>query len=739
MVLKLFSRWKHINLAFICILFFLFENTSLFGQGDSGTPKIEIIKTDLGRKRRFGEREVDELVGNVVLKHLNTTIYCDSAKIEGLKVNAFGNIVIEQDSLQIFGNTLTYDGTSKMAQINGNVVLDNNGKQLYTDEIIYDAFNKIANYTRNATLHNGQTQLKSRQGTYFVNTGEAIFKEKVVVVDPEVEIKTEYLKYNARENLAYFNVPTLLSFMENKSRIYTENGYYNMKTKIAVFDKKPQYEKGKTKSQARIMIMDGQTNEVKLFGEAYYQDSTQTAKADTIIQNSNTKESRLIGNAYFKNDKQEFRGKELTYNNETQTFKTVGRSKVVEGATSMEADDLKYDGVTGKGSAFGKFIYIDTVNKFTLNSDTAFYNKKTDFMKAFGGKVLITMKIEEDTLFITADTFSSIRAKVYYEKIRIQDSLYKASLADTLNKQDTGTVKKPAVNKKDKKNPPKPKPKVAPKKPEPPAPGKVEPKPDTTSLPKDSLIIKDSLDLYGSDSLDLSDTLSVATSDTSAKDDSSKLIMAWHDVRIYRKNLQSLTDSLSFSTADSIFRLYYEPIMWLDTTQLSGDTIHFAIKNQKVHRLDLIDNALIINTTDQLLFNQTQGRKISIFFEGDTLNHIFINGNVKTIYYDQDNERSYKGVIQATGSTMKIWFSKGEAVLSRLYDKVESSYSPMKSVDNDAIKLKGFKWEYDVRPKSKADLFLQRKLRTIKSTIIREQKPKTDEPPRKGIILDINE
>ena len=62
------------------------------------------------------------------------------------------------------------------------------------------------------------------------------------------------------------------------------------------------------------------------------------------------------------------------------------------------------------------------------------------------------------------------------------------------------------------------------------------------------------------------DSLQLQKKDTTKGADSSRYFLAFHHVRIYNDSLQSVCDSLFYSTKDSVFRLYL-------TTQSSGVAI----------------------------------------------------------------------------------------------------------------------------------------------------------------------
>ena len=81
------------------------------------------------------------LVGNVVLRHKDATMYCDSAKLyqEQNRFEGFGSVRIEQgDSLEITCNSIDYTGMNLLARLRESVVMNHGDNHLYTDSLDYD-------------------------------------------------------------------------------------------------------------------------------------------------------------------------------------------------------------------------------------------------------------------------------------------------------------------------------------------------------------------------------------------------------------------------------------------------------------------------------------------------------------------------------------------------------------------------------------------------------------------------
>jgi len=228
-------------------------------QDTSGNDRVQIDYADETVYLRRGRVEVQRLVGNVELRQDSIYVYCDSVTITNdTALVASGNVIIQQgDSLNVFADSLEYNTTIKEAHLYGEVVLESGEQRLFTDRLDYDLTTKVATYRNNATLTNGPTQLTSKIGYFYVNRDEAFFKDSVVVVDPEFVLRSDTLQYNTDLSLATFLGPTLIT--NDSTKIYCEDGFYDIDGKTAEFRQNAQYLRGAQEADADVIRYDGAT------------------------------------------------------------------------------------------------------------------------------------------------------------------------------------------------------------------------------------------------------------------------------------------------------------------------------------------------------------------------------------------------------------------------------------------------------------------------------------------------
>ena len=109
--------------------------------------KIILEQADFFKFDKALNPDVQRIIGNVIFSHDSAFLYCDSAYFnQNLNdVTAFGNIhIMISDTLNIYGDSLKYNGNTKIAHLLGNAKLVDNQTVLTSDTIIYDRKTRIA-------------------------------------------------------------------------------------------------------------------------------------------------------------------------------------------------------------------------------------------------------------------------------------------------------------------------------------------------------------------------------------------------------------------------------------------------------------------------------------------------------------------------------------------------------------------------------------------------------------------
>jgi lipopolysaccharide export system protein LptA len=209
-----------------------------------------------------------------------------------------------------------------------------------------------------------------------------------------------------------------------------------------------------------------------------------------------------------------------------------------------------------------------------------------------------------------------------------------------------------------------------------------------------------------SDSLYLhADTISAKTlTDTTGR--SFRLMKAYMGCRIFSDDLQAKCDSLAYSFQDSVIRMYYSPVLWSEENQLTADSIAIFTKNRQADRMELYNTAFVTSKFDSLRFNQIKGRKLTGFFTDNKLQRIEVEGNGESVYY-LDDKGKLVGVTHNKSSTIEIIVEKGKIQQITERQNPEGKLDPPLLNPPDKMKLPGFSWFDEIRPKKVSDIYLK--------------------------------
>lgn len=187
--------------------------------------------------------------------------------------------------------------------------------------------------------------------------------------------------------------------------------------------------------------------------------------------------------------------------------------------------------------------------------------------------------------------------------------------------------------------------------------------------------------------------------------DSARIFQAYHNVRIWSREMSGVCDSLVYSESDSMFRMYYQPILWSDSAQISADTLILFINNGELNRMHAIQNAFMIEQVVGEYYNQVSSRNMEAQFEDGSLKTVWAIGNAMTYYYILDDADAFIGLEEAMCSEIKAEFDS-TAELSQIvfYNQVDGKILPIEGLDPQKKRYKGFSWQISRKPYSKKSL-----------------------------------
>ena len=631
-------------------------------------------------------------VKNPTFRHDNATLTCDSAVFykDRNYFEAYRNVHINQgDTVNIYSDFLNYDGNKKLAHLSSNVRLVDLTSTLTTNILDYDMGLKYGTYLNGGKIVNKDVVLTSKRGYYFANTKDAYFRYNVVVVTPQSTVKSDTLRYNTLTNWTYFYGPTNIKGKDDN--LYTEDGAYNTKTENAYFGRKNLYTEGTKSLKGDSLYYNGKTGYGKAVRNIVFKDTSDKTLLRGQLGEYYKFDERVIvtKQAYFAmatKDSIKIAGKmmpdtlwlgadTLEAQKTLQKNLVILKKPIVKKDNEIGKDDekAKLEKEKEKSEARKEAAKVKTDTKATLNQPKDKKSSKKDKKQA--------KDFTNEPPQVKIDSIKLLRSKFVTDSLR-KDSvvIVQKKIADSVTNAKKVAVK--ANNTlKDSKIPSK-------------TPALK------TALKKDSVIAFNPAD-------------TVRT----------RVIKAYHDVRVFKSNMQARADSLFYTAADSVLRWYKNPILWSQGSQQTGDTIYVFFKNEKIHSFQVLKNSFAVNAeTDTTKFNQAKGTTTTGFFEDGNLKNMFIDGNAESIYFDKDDKNVYKNMNQTASSRIKFTFVDKELAKVTMFREIEGRTDPIEKLPKETL-LTGFIWKPELRPVSKADI--------IKGKPVKKSSTKNSKAPAK--------
>ncbi len=603
------------------------------------------------------------IAGNVKMKEGLTLFTCDSAAINELTrvMESFGNVHINQnDSINTYAQYLKYIGAERIAYLKKDVRLTDKKGTLFTQELEYDLKTNIGKYKNGGKVINGKTTLVSEEGVYYADTHDVYFKKKVHLTDPKYDIDSDSLLYNTQTQVVTFITATHIISKEGGD-IYTSSGNYDLKSGKAYFGN-------------RTVIKD----------------SNRIYVADNVAIDEKSKTAQLEGHAVIRDTVSGYTimGGQIYSNTETKSFLATRKPVLIfkgEGndSTFVSADTL-FSGISTVDKKGDKVVTkTDTLKTTTIISDSTVANSIFDDAVKGDTTALV---LKDSTVRLPPARDDILTDKTTVKK----DSLLTGAKKIFPKATDTAIAAAHRPNIPD-------------------SIGKAD------SIKKDTaLVISDSTARVDSSATDSALALSIGkklikkdTSIISVKKDSAiRFFLAFHHVRIFNDSLQSVCDSLYYSSEDSVFRLYKDPLVFSSKSQISGDTINLYTKNKKVDRVYVFDNGLLINEIKPNMYNQMGGRTLNGYFKDGTLDYMRVKGSpAESIFFPQDKDSAFTGMNRAKGDVIDIYFINKEVNKVKFINDVDGVLYPIRQIPDDQKYLNKFKWWESRRPKSKWELF----------------------------------
>lgn len=259
---------------FIVVIFLMSYNI----HAQKKTTTIHILNADVADYDERLGKNVQRLIGNVIMRQDSTYFYSDSAYYnEKTKFfDGFGNVHIEvNDSTDIFCKLLKYNGDKKFAELFHDVVLMDDSTVLNTEYMTYDRVKHLASYPNNGTITRNDKKIISEKGYYRDDIEVVYFRKDIIGTMPDYKIVSDTLVYDMGKEMMYFYGPTTIYNGDNI--LYGHYGWYDTQEDKAYLDQRAILRNREQSMTADTMFYNRKTGYAKALSNVIIEDTINKA------------------------------------------------------------------------------------------------------------------------------------------------------------------------------------------------------------------------------------------------------------------------------------------------------------------------------------------------------------------------------------------------------------------------------------------------------------------------------
>lgn len=205
-------------------------------------------------------------------------------------------------------------------------------------------------------------------------------------------------------------------------------------------------------------------------------------------------------------------------------------------------------------------------------------------------------------------------------------------------------------------------------------------------------------------------------------DSAYRVLHAYFHARAYRKDVQTVADSLVFTTQERRLTLLRDPIVWSDQRQIIGEEINVFLNDSTIDSVYVDRQALMIEQLDSVHYNQVAANQMRTYFDRGEIRENQALGNVMVVNYplERDSTILYQNYVETAKARMFMEKRK----LHKIWAPASKGFFyPLGLAPAERTRLPGFAWFDYIRPLNPKDVFHYRGKKagtTLKPSIRRE-------------------
>ena len=188
-------------------------------------------------------------------------------------------------------------------------------------------------------------------------------------------------------------------------------------------------------------------------------------------------------------------------------------------------------------------------------------------------------------------------------------------------------------------------------------------------------------------------------------DSAYRTMHAYNHVRMFRRDMQGVCDSLVYQTRDSMMTMYKDPIVWTGNQQLLGEEIQAFMNDSTIDSIYVLRQTLSCERLDSLHYNQVAGHEMHSYMENGELKMTHVIGNVIVNYFPLDEDSLLIAMNHMESTEMKMYMGENRRMKKIWMPAATGTFYPIPMIPGDVRFLENFQWFDYVRPLNPQDIF----------------------------------
>ncbi len=570
-----------------------------------------------------------------------------------------------------------------------------NNTYLVCDTAVWYVDKAVINAYGHVQILQDETVLSSDKLDYYIDEDRAEFRGSVVQLQDKQNntLRTRYLDFNTKDSVAVFQNGGSMRDKDGQI-IESSNGTYDSKTKIFEFVRNVNMYVDSVFVKTEYLTYYSNEERASFDAPIYAWQDDKMLSASFGVYDRGLEEFFFHGNVHALSESQEMWADTLYFYRALNNVELKHNAQVLDTTRNVMA-------------VADYMVYIDSLNRVTMHDNAAV-------------AAITEQESKKDTLYMGADL-------IVYDGIRMCDIPIMEKLASDRRRQ---SMEVDAVEQYRMKN-------------SQPA-GEEEPSEDEASegglskgrgeLPgldtglelddgstvtelqeetseeeTDPLELEEDLPEVAADSLGVAaDSLGLEAKAPAVELDTTRigLLTASGHARMFRNDVQALSDSIVFFQLDSIARLYSNPVVWNEEGrhQYVADSIAVLIGDDRLKQANLMSNAFVIIQESDICFDQIKAAEMMAYFDTTaTLRRFDALGGTSALFYLEENG-AFATANRVECTMMSAYLVEGQLDRVYYFENPKNNAYPVVKLPPDEKELRGFNWRAQERPKSPRDI-----------------------------------